>query len=115
MTDGFDPGTAAAAMTGERFKDWKAVFDFMQIGGLPLSVGGQYFLDRRCGGASLKAAEPQGINERILILDIVPTGDGDGGWEAVHGRFPARKGQYDSVEVRDAEGNRTTLDIEELN
>lgn len=115
MTDGFDPGTAAAATTGERFKDWTATFDFLQIGsGRPLSVGGQYFLDMRCGGVRLEVAEPQGINDKILILDVVQNGDGDGGWEQVQGRFAARKDQYDSVEVRDAEGNRITLDIEQL-
>lgn len=115
MTDDFDPGTTAAPKTGEHFKDWNAVFDFQQItGGRPLRIGGQYFLDSRRGGASLEIAVPQGINQKILILNIVTTGDGDGGWEGVHDRFPARAKQYDSVEVRDAKGNTTAIDIEEL-
>lgn len=117
MTDQPDRGSSTADTTArEHFKDWQAVFDFQQISqGTPLRVGGQYFLDMRCGGASLKVAVPQGINPSVLLLEIVTTGDGDGGWEPVQGRFPAKSKQYDSVEVHDADGNRTSIDVEELN
>ncbi len=99
----------------ERFKDWKAILDLQPIvDPEPLRVGGEYFLDSRCGGATLRAAVPQGINPRILMLEIVPGGAGDGGWEPVEGRFEAKEGQYDSVHIRDDAGNTTTVDVEEV-
>ena len=57
---------------------------------------------------------PQGINPNILMLEIVDGGPGDGGWETVEGRFEAQAGQYDSVHIRDDQGNTTTLEIEEV-
>lgn len=117
MDDKSDSATLSGGETipSERFKDWTAVLDLQPIvDPEPLRVGGEYFLDRRCGGVTLRIAEPQGINPRILILEVVADGPGDGGWETVKGRFKATAGQYDSVEIRDADGNRTTVDVKEV-
>ena len=111
-----DSATAGGeSAPSERFKDWQAILDLQPIvDPEPLRVGGEYFLDSRCGGATLREAVPQGINPRILLLEIVPQGDGDGGWERVEGRFKAMEGQYDSVQIRDDQGNSTTIDVEEV-
>lgn len=117
MNQQSDSATAPGGegIPSERFKDWKAILDLQPIvDPEPLRVGGEYFLDSRCGGATLRFAVPQGINPRILILEIVPEGAGDGGWETVKGRFEAKEGQYDSVTIRDDKGNSTTVDVEEV-
>ena len=107
--------TGGESKPAERFKDWTAILNLQPIVQPdPLRVRGEYFLDRRCGGATLRAAEPQGINPNILILEIVPGGDGDGGWETVEGRFPAQGGQYDSVQIRDDQGNSTSVKVQEV-
>ena len=107
--------SGGAAVPGDRFKDWKAILDLQPIvDPQPLRVGGEYFLDSRCGGATLRKAVPPGINDRILILEIIPGGAGDGGWETVEGRFEAKEGQYDSVQIRDDKANSITVDVEEV-
>lgn len=94
------------------FRDWTAILNLQPIvSPEPLRVRGDYFLKMRCGGVGLKPGLP-GINERILILDIVGEGEGDGGWETAEARFPAKEGQYDSIQVRGLDDESITIDIE---
>lgn len=107
--------TAGETMPTERFKDWEAILDLQPIvDPRPLRVSGDYFVNRRCGGATLRAAVPQGINPGILVLEVIAEGEGDGGWERVEGRFEAAQGQYESVQVRDTDGNTTSVKITEV-
>ena len=117
MTEHSDSDSAAssAAGTGQRYRGWRAILNLQPIVARdPLRVGGQYHLDQRCSGVSLREAEPQGINERILMLEIVE-GFGDGGdWVDVEGRFAAKEGEYDYVSVRDMDGQSVRVTIEEV-
>jgi hypothetical protein len=114
MTDqANEAGGAPAGSAGGRYRDWAAILNLQPIvGPTPLRVGGEYHLGMRCGGAALEIARPQGINGRILLLDLVKA-DGDGGdWIDVADRFAAQEGQYDQVQVVDWDGESITIDIE---
>ena len=116
MADEMNEGSSDSGVgSGNRFRDWKAVLDLQPIiQPEPLRVGGEYRLGGRCGGVSLRKAVPQGINPRILLLELVEA-DGDGGdWVQVDSRFEAEESQYDSVTVRDVDGESTSVDVEEV-
>ena len=108
-------GSGSDVGSGSRFRDWKAVLDLQPIvQPEPLRVGGEYRLGGRCGGVSLRKAVPQGINPRILLLELVETEGGGGDWVQVDGRFEAEENQYDSVTVRDTDGESISVDVEEV-
>jgi hypothetical protein len=115
MTEQSDSATAAQAGSSQRYRNWKAILNLQPIiAAEPLRVGGEYHLNQRCGGVSLRTAVPQGINPRILMLELVE-GPGDGGdWVAVEERFAADAGQYDSVSIRDMDGESTSVDVQEV-
>lgn len=96
-----------------RFRNLKAILNLQPIiSSEPLHVTGQYHLDQRCGGVSLRKAVPQGLNPAILLLEIVEA-KGDGGdWVTVEGRFPAREQDYELVQVRDMDGETISIEIE---
>ena len=107
-------GAAAAAGGSDRYRDWTAIQDPMPGPGgpRPLRVGGDYRLDQRCGGVSLRVAVPQGIVPEELLLDLVD-GPGSGGeWVAVSGEFRAEPRQYCTVKIVDSDGETVTVVVE---
>ncbi len=79
-----------------------------------LTVTGDYRFGSRTGTLSLRKAVPQGINPKILLLDlVVDTSTGSGGhWVTVTGAFDAEDGQYDSVTVHDDKGQEVNVPVE---
>jgi hypothetical protein len=107
-------GPGAAAGGSGRYRDWTAIQDLMPGSPRPrpLRVGGEYHLNQRCGGVSLRVAVPQGINPKVLLLDLVD-GPGNGGdWVAVRDEFPAEPRQYTTVTVTDSDGESITIEVE---
>lgn len=96
----------------KRFRNWRAFHNQMPPLPKPIRVSGEYFLDRRSGGCELRLANPQGINDRVLLIDLVVVEGPGGDWVEVEGRFDAEPGAYSSVQVVDAEGESIGLDIE---
>ena len=65
---------------------------------------------------SLQDADPQGINPKILLLDL-KTSKLPGVWPTVvhavpayYSKAPYKYGKYDSVQIRYPDGNLTTID-----
>jgi hypothetical protein len=107
-------GAAAAETNGGRYREWSAIQDLMPGPGgpRPLRVGGEYRLGMRCGGVTLRIAEPQGTVHEELLLDLVD-GPGDGGdWVVVRDEFPAERREYTSVKVTDKDGESVTVEVE---
>lgn len=117
MTDSAKSGTGdmESIGTSSRYRDWTAILDLQPIvSPQPLRVGGDYFLNQRCGGVTLQVKVPPGFNPRVLLLDLVD-GPGDGGdWVKVQGEFEASEGQYDSVTVTDSDGESVTIEVQEV-
>ena len=115
MSEQSDSTATAGAGDGKHFRGWEAILNLQPIvSPKPLRVRGEYFLDKRCGGVDLRMAVPQGFNPAQLILEVVPQGDGDGGWEPASESFEATAGQYESVMVRDDKGNSVTMEVQEV-
>jgi hypothetical protein len=115
MADDPDVSGSSTVVSGNRFRNWKAVLDLQPIvQSEPLRVAGEYHLGMRCGGVSLRKAIPQGFNPQILLLELVES-PGDGGdWINVEARFAAKAGQYDSVMIRDMDEETTSVDVQEV-
>ena len=107
-------GSASSSAGSGRFRDWTAIQD-LQPGSdrpRPLRVGGEYHLDNRCGGVTLRIADPQGTVHEELLLDLVD-GPGTGGdWVEVRDEFPAEPREYTTVKVTDSDGERVTIEVE---
>jgi len=103
----------SSAAVSSKFDNWTAVLDLQPIIQPELlRVGGAYHLNERCGGVTLRKAAPQGINPRILLLELVE-GPGNGGdWVHVEGSFAATDNEFDSVSVRDMDGETTSIEIQ---
>jgi len=107
-------GSTAAAGAPSRYRGWTAIQDLMPGSARPrpLRVGGEYHLNQRCGGLSLRIAIPQGIIKEELLLDLVD-GPGNGGdWVEVRDEFPAEPRQYSTVKVTDSDGETITIEVE---
>jgi hypothetical protein len=107
-------GQGAAAGGSGRYRNWTAIQDLMPgpVRPHPLRVGGEYHLNQRCGGVSLRVAIPQGIVPGELLLDLVD-GPGNGGdWVDVRGEFPATPRQYSSVRIADSDGESIMTEVE---
>ena len=115
MADQPSDAGGGAVEAGERFRNFEAVLDLQPIvQPEPLRVRGEYRLGGRCGGVSLRKAVPQGFNSRILLLELVEAPGSGGDWVPVEGRFAAEEGQYDSVSIRDMDGQSVSVDIDEV-
>lgn len=107
-------GSAAASGGSSRYRNWTAIQDLMPGPGgpRPLRVGGEYHLNQRCGGVSLRVAVPQGTVHEELLLDLVD-GPGNGGdWVEVSGAFPAKPREYSTVRITDSDGESLMIDVE---
>ena len=105
---------ASAAGCSDRYRDWTAIQDLMPGPGgpRPLRVGGEYHLNQRCGGVTLRIKDPQGTVHEDLLLDLVD-GPGIGGdWVEVRGEFPAKPREYTTVTVIDSDGESITIEVE---
>jgi hypothetical protein len=113
QTQASGAGAAAAGDSG-RYRDWTAIQDLMPGSDRPrpLRVGGDYHLNRRGGGVSLRIAVPQGIIKEELLLDLV-AGPGNGGdWVPVRDEFRAEPREYTTVKVTDSDGESITIEVE---
>jgi hypothetical protein len=108
-------GDLHSAGKSDRYRDWSAILDLQPvIKPRPLRVAGEYHLNQRCGGVTLRVKIPQGFNPRILLLELVD-GPGPGGdWVSVEGEFEAKEGQYDSVSVTDSDGESVSVEVQEV-
>jgi hypothetical protein len=111
-----DSTEGSAGSGSSPFRDWTAIADFQPIvSSTPLRVCGEYHLNRRSGTARLEARQPQGPNPAELILDLVIDGGGVGGdWVLVEGAFPAREGQYKTVNVFDRNADHVIVEVQEV-
>lgn len=98
------------------FRDWSAIADFQPVvSETPLRVRGEYFLNRRSGTARLEPRDPPGTVSTELILDVVIDGSGIGGdWVCLEGRYPAKEGQYKTVNVFDPNGAHEIVEVQEV-
>lgn len=110
-----EPGESSASECGP-FRGWEAIANFQPIvGPEPLRVGGEYHLNRRSGTARLEVRDPPGSNPSELTLDLVIDGSGTGGdWVRVDGRYPAREGQYKTVNIFDRNGEHVIVEVQEV-
>lgn len=107
-------GASAAADGSDRYRDWTAIQDLMPGPGgpRPLRVGGEYHLNQRCGGVSLRPADPPGLSPTELLLDLVD-GPGNGGdWVEVRGEFAAKPREFLTVKVTDSDGESISIEVE---
>lgn len=107
-------GSAAAAGGSSRYRNWTAIQDLMPGSPRPrpLRVGGEYHLNQRCGGVSLRIAEPQGAVHEELLLDLVDGPGGGGDWVEVRDEFPAEPREYSTVRVTDSDGESITIEVQ---
>lgn len=114
MADELDEISSTETGTGGRLRNWKSKLDLQPIvQPKPLTVRGEYKLDDRCGGASLRAKVPLDFNPRILAVEIVPSPGSGGEWVTVEGAFEGAEDQYDKVRIVDTDsGEDVTVDIE---
>jgi hypothetical protein len=84
-------------------KNWEAWIDTMPGGPGHMTVIGDVDVGNIAASAHLKEHNPQGINPKILLLDLTITLDGEGYPKKIYkqARFdkPASKGQYTSVDI----------------
>ena len=99
-------------------KDWEAWIDTMPGGPGHLTVIGEVDVGNIASSAHLKETVPQGINPKILLLDLTITLDGEGYPKKIYkqARFdkPATAGQFTSVDIM-WEGNKIVdMEVEEV-
>lgn len=92
-------------MVAPNTKDWYAQLNKMPIGGPMLMVDGNVETPAHNLQPVLTEAEPQGINDKIQILDLSIEDNGQTAPQVVdyhpaHFEKPAKKGQYDFVTIR---------------
>ena len=99
-------------------KDWKAWIDTMPPGPGHLTVIGEVDVGNIASSAHLKETVPQGINPKILMLDLTITLDGEGYPKKIYkqARFdkPARAGQYTSVDIMWEGSKIADMEVEEV-
>ena len=108
--------TESSAGGARPFRNFEAIADFQPVvGPEPLRVSGEYHLNRRSGTARLEVRDPPGSNPAELTIDLVIDGSGIGGdWVEVEGRYPAREGQYKTVNIFDRNGDHVIVEVQEV-
>lgn len=99
-------------------KEWKAWINLMPPPPFQLIVTGKVRTTAGNKVPHLAEASPQGINPKILILDLTIVQQGDVGttdFEFRDARFekPAEKGQYTQVAIRYGGEAVATIEVEE--
>lgn len=99
-------------------KEWEAWINLMPGGPSSLIVTGRVETNAGNMVPQLTEAKPQGINPKILILDLAIVQQGDVGTSDVafrDARFtkPAGKGEYTQVEIRFDNAPVALVDVKE--
>jgi hypothetical protein len=77
-----------------------------------LTVSGEYKLNMRTGMVKLIKAVPQGINPKILLLNLRVLPRGKGGFcLPMKEMFEAKAGQYTQVTITNRSGRSITVDV----
>ncbi|SMH38382.1 hypothetical protein [Mesorhizobium australicum] len=105
-------------MTVPKTRNWEAWIDLMPGSPSKLIVTGQVETTAGNKVPRLTEAKPQGVNPKILILDLSIVKEGDVGTDDVSyrdARFtkPASRGQYTQVEIRFGTEHVTTIEVGE--
>jgi|SoiMethySBSTD1v2_1073268.scaffolds.fasta_scaffold21100_4 hypothetical protein len=83
-----------------------------------INVSGEAYVPNSNTTASLVRTEPQGINTKILLLDL-KTSRGQGGgaevftWVSIAYDEAATKGQFNQVSLLSSDGPPATVDVRE--
>lgn len=99
-------------------RKWNAWLDLMSMGSPTLHVTAEVETSASNHVPKLTEAEPQGINEKILILDLDIVDSGSPGTQVVgyrdvRFRKPAERNQYTHVEVRFRGAFVVVVDVKE--
>lgn len=101
-------------------RDWTAKDELFELKGQhhDLVVSGQVQTLKTSEHASLHKAEPQGINPRILILDLKVHSSGIGGdivqWKEVTFKEKVARHQFDEVDIKGDIAKPVTVKVHEF-